>query len=349
MKRNEIFTSPWIRVGVLAVMTVITITFHYQGMSHSDLVLRGLFRQFCYLPILAAALWFGLRGGLANAAAITVVVAPTIYLHHMGSSDTAQEVLEYAYYFLFGGVFGWLSDRERRAQREHEELVRRLARMEHMSEIGELAAGLAHEIKNPMGSIKGAAEIIAPEFKPDDPKREFADILIEEVNRLNHVVEDFLRYAKPLALTKKTVRLRDMIERMIKQVAVAAECKGIEVRIDADPGLTAWADEEKLMQVFINIALNACQAMKGEGRLRVAAARQRGGGARIEFSDSGPGIPEAERRRIFLPFHTSKPDGSGLGLTVSERIVAAHGGRMEVGRSAEGGAAFVVVLPGEEE
>jgi signal transduction histidine kinase len=332
---------------ILAVMTIITITFHYQGMHHSDLALRGLLRQFCYLPILAAALWFGLRGGLINAAAITVIVAPSIYLHHMGASDAAQEGLEYFYYFLFGSVFGWLSDRERRAQLEQAELTRRLERMEHLSEIGELAAGLAHEIKNPMGSIKGAAEIIAPGFKQDDPKREFAFILIEEVNRLNRVVEDFLRYAKPLALSKKTARLKDMIERMTKQVAMAAEGKGIEVNIEADPGLTAFADEEKLMQVFMNLALNACQAMKGQGRLRIAASRERDGGARIEFSDTGPGIPADQRRRIFMPFHTSKPDGAGLGLTVSERIVAAHGGRIEVGDSPKGGAVFAVVLPGE--
>jgi len=344
MKTQTILQSGWLRVAVLVLMTAITITFHYQGMGHSDMVLRGLFRQFCYLPILLAALWFGLTGALINAAAIVLVVAPFMFTRHPTSSALAQEGLEYVYYFLFGGVFGYLVDREKQAQKKREELNRRIARMEHMSAIGELAAGLAHEIKNPMGSIKGAAEIIEPDIPEDHPKREFVDVLIEEVDRLNCVVEDFLNYAKPLTLRREKLHISEELEAVAKQARMSQKEKNVDFSVSGSEDLIIEADRGLLRQVFLNLALNALQSTPDGTEVKIRAKRA-DGTVTVEFEDSGPGVPDDEKKKIFMPFYTSRETGSGLGLTITERIVMEHGGKIDVEDARGGGAIFRITLP----
>lgn len=349
-KTDDILQSLWVRVGLVALMLILTVSLHYRGMSQSDMILRGLFRQFCYLPILVAALWFGVRGGFIAAAAIILAVIPHMIFKEMTSSAMAEEGLEYLYYFLFGWVFGYLSDREREAQKKREELVRQVARMEHMSAIGELAAGLAHEIKNPMGSIKGAAQILEPELPSNHKKREFMDILLEEVDRLNRVVENFLNYARPLKLDKKPFALAQALDQVVKQLALGKENSGIEVEVQVSYELTVLGDEESLRQVFLNLGLNAMEAMEDHGRLQIQAGKDHGPElVWIDFQDTGPGVEKEFVRRIFMPFHSSRAGGTGLGLTISERIVTEHGGRIEVHSPPEGGSIFRVILPEEIE
>jgi len=337
--------SSQFRVAVLVAMTAVTISVHYKGMHSSDLLVSSILRQFCYLPILLSALWFGTRGGLLNAGVIVLVVAPSLLTGHMGSVHLAHEGIEYFYYFLFGGVFGYLADRERHAQRKREELVRQVARMEHLSAIGELAAGLAHEIKNPMGSIKGAAEILASELPATSPKHEFVEVLVEEVERLNRVVEDFLNFARPLELERKTIPLDPLLGQVAAQLGLQGRA-GVEINTVVAPGLTVLADEKFLRQVLLNLGLNALDAMAGAGRLAIRAERQ-GPEVAIDFQDSGPGVPPDAWPKIFMPFYTTKHNGTGLGLTISERIVSAHGGRLEVLDAPGGGAIFRVTLPGD--
>lgn len=341
----NILKIPWVRIAALMAMMAVTVTVHYHGMSQEDPILRGVFRQFCYIPIVLAALWFGLRGGLLAAGVIVAAVGPHLMMMHgIAGGEAAQEGLEYAYYFLFGGLFGYLSDRERTAQRKREELALQVGRMEHLSALGELAAGLAHEIKNPLGAIQGAAEIIAPEVPAGHPKQEFVGILLEEVSRLNRVVEDFLAYARPVNLNWARFAVGPVLDQVLAQIKLREDAAGIELSSDFPFDLIVRGDAEKLKQVFLNLGLNAAEAMKGKGRLRIRAGRAKDE-VRIEFHDQGPGVPEAERRRIFMPFVTGKDRGAGLGLTISERIVLAHGGRLEVEDSEDGGALFRVVLP----
>jgi two-component system, NtrC family, sensor histidine kinase HydH len=340
----DFFKSPWLRVAVIAAIMTVTVTVHYKGMSNPDPIIQALFRQFCYMPIMLAAIWFGFRGGIGAAAVIVLAVAPHLLRHLSHTSMLAQEGLEYFYYFLFGGLFGYLADRERSAARKREELARQMDRMEHLSALGELAAGLAHEIKNPMGSIKGAAEILAPEIPADHPKHEFVTILIEEVNRLNRVVDDFLKYARPVRLVKKRSGLKSLLEPVVTQLSISARGKDLEFALEVPEGLMVNGDEEKLRQVFLNLGLNALAAMSGSGRLRVRA-ESGSGELVIEFHDTGPGVAEDMRRKIFIPFVSGTERGTGLGLTISERIVIAHGGRVEVDTSPDGGALFRVVLP----
>jgi len=337
--------SDWLKLVLLAVMVSITISFHYHGLRHGDNVLSGLFRQFCYIPILLAGLWFGLRGGLAAAGVIVVAVSPNLLFVELSSTRLIREGLEYFYYFLFGGIFGYLVDRERRAQRMRRELVEKMARLEHLSAIGEMAAGLAHEIKNPMGSIKGAADIIEPEISADHPKREFVDIMREEVGRLNRVIENFLKLARPMELKYRDVALKKLLDSVVRQLDLDNRAPGVDVTLDVPESLVIRADEERLRQVFLNLALNAVQATEGRGKLDITAFAEKSGDVHIRFSDNGPGVPEEMTRRLFMPFYTGKSDGSGLGLSISERIIAEHGGRIDVLNSPEGGAIFEVVIP----
>lgn len=344
----KIGKSAWLRLLLLAVLVSITISFHYHGIRHADNVLSGLFRQFCYIPILLAGLWFGLRGGLAAAGVIVVVVSPNLLIVEVSSTRLIREGLEYFYYFLFGGIFGYLVDRERHAQRKRRELIEKMTRLEHLSAIGEMAAGLAHEIKNPMGSIKGAADIIEPEIPADHPKREFVDILREEVGRLNRVIENFLKLARPMELKPEKVSLGKALRSVVKQLDAGNQSPGVDVKLEVPESLVIRADEERLRQVFLNLALNAIQAMEGQGTLDITAFADKAGNARVRFRDTGPGVPEELTRRVFMPFYTTKADGSGLGLSISERIVAEHGGRIDISNSPEGGAVFEVVIPASE-
>jgi len=340
--------SVFFRLVLLGVLISITVSFHYHGISHADNVLAGLFRQFCYIPILLAGLWFGLRGGLLTAGIIVVVVSPNLYFIKVSSTRIVQEGLEYFYYFLFGGIFGYLVDRERRAQLKRRELVEKMARLEHLSAIGEMAAGLAHEIKNPMSSVKGAADIIESEIPADHPKREFLDILREEVERLNRVIENFLKLARPLELKPEGITLRKMLDSVVKQLDLGNHAPGVNVTLDAPENLEIRADGERLRQVLLNLALNAVQAMGGEGDLEITAFSDKDGDVHIRFRDTGPGVPEELTRRVFMPFYTTKSEGSGLGLSISERIIAEHGGRIRVLNSPRGGAIFEVVMPASE-
>ncbi len=344
----KIGKSNWLRLILLMVVIFITISFHYHGLRHGDNVLSGLFRQFCYIPILLAGLWFGLRGGLAAAGVIVVVVSPNLLFVELPSTRMVREGLEYFYYFLFGGIFGYLVDRERRAQRKRRELVEKMARLEHLSAIGEMAAGLAHEIKNPMGSVKGAADIIEPEIPADHPKREFVEIMREELDRLNRVIENFLNLARPMELKLEKVSLKKLLDSVVTQLDLDNRAPGVDVKLDAPETLAVRADEERLRQVFLNLALNAVQATGGDGSLEITAFTDKRGEAHIRFSDNGPGVPEDLTRRVFMPFYTTKHDGSGLGLSISERIIAEHGGRIDISNSPKGGAIFEIVIPASE-
>jgi signal transduction histidine kinase len=231
---------------------------------------------------------------------------------------------------------------------------------DRLAAIGEMSAGLAHEIRNPLAAIKGAAQYLDPK-KLAEEDREFLEILIEEVNRLNGVVTQFLDYSRPLKPSMAATSVNEVLERTFKlletqtppNVAVAIELAEWLPRVQADA--------EQLKQVFLNLALNAFQAMPGGGRLHVSTrvardelAFWREGSRRqdvveIRFRDSGPGVPEEARESIFVPFYTTKEKGTGLGLAICQRIVKAHQGSIVVRAPGEGGAEFMVSLPGLRE
>jgi signal transduction histidine kinase len=243
---------------------------------------------------------------------------------------------------------------------ENSKLYQQMKERDRLAALGEMSAGLAHEIRNPLAAIKGAIQYLDPKKLPEDD-REFLEIMIEEVNRLNSVVTQFLDYSRPLRPSMAPTDVNEVLGRTFKLLQAEVP-EGVALDLElADWIPHVQADAEQLKQVFLNLALNAFQAMPRGGRLTVGThlardelAFWRDGARRndvveIRFRDTGPGIPEEARDSIFVPFYTTKEKGTGLGLAICQRIVKAHGGSIVVHSSPGGGAEFLLSLPGLRE
>jgi signal transduction histidine kinase len=242
---------------------------------------------------------------------------------------------------------------------ENTQAYERMKERDRLAAIGQMAAGLAHEIRNPLGAIKGAAQLlVGSDGKPVEAtpeSAEFLSIIVQEVDRLNNVVTQFLDYAR-LGRGEQAERVEldvnDVVRRTV-QLLEAHECaEGIDIEVKLDDLLPpVGGDPEQLRQVFLNLGLNALQAMENGGKLEIVTTRRRrsrlgyGSFAEVRFRDTGPGIPRDRFKSLFIPFYTTKEKGTGLGLAISQRIVNQHGGTIEA-RSRKGeGATFSVFLP----
>ncbi|HEX2882019.1 MAG TPA: ATP-binding protein [Polyangiaceae bacterium] len=232
--------------------------------------------------------------------------------------------------------------------REYQKMQER----ERLAALGELAAGLAHEVKNPLGAIKGAAQLLAD---PADGKqldahsREFLQIILEEVERLDRVVGSVLDYARPTGGKPGPIDVNAVVKRTV--VLLTAEYgTAIQFNVDLPSVLPkVRGDAEQLRQVLINLIQNAVQAMQGRGEVTIKTGERMQRGASfvtIAISDRGPGIAPAARKSLFTPFFTTKEKGTGLGLAISARAVQEMGGRIDV-QSGPDGATFVVLMPVE--
>ncbi len=237
---------------------------------------------------------------------------------------------------------------------QNSKMYERMKERDRLAALGEMAAGLAHEIRNPLGSIKGAAQLLSPapaQAELPAETREFLSIIVEEVNRLNKVVSQFLDYARPY---RGEMDLLDINEVIRKTATLLGTDSKVELQLTLDESLPrVRADAEQLRQVFLNLAINAIQAMPDGGKLTITSALRKPRRAtrapaqqvEVRFRDTGPGIPPGEMKNLFIPFFTTKEKGTGLGLPISQRIVENHGGSIEV-RSRQGvGSTFTVVLP----
>ena len=220
-------------------------------------------------------------------------------------------------------------------------------RMGELAAIGQLAASIAHELRNPLSSIKGAAQFLSSELS-DPADREFLNIIIEEVDGLNRIASEFLDFARPLKLEVSEVRPSELLDRGRARVASQLTEAGIECSVVVDEGTPSLlADARQLEQVLLNLILNAVQAMPEGGTLELGARRSASWRDCVELwvRDTGCGIPAERLERIFTPFFTTKVKGTGLGLPVVQKIVQNHGGHIAV-ESVEGeGSVFRIHLP----
>jgi two-component system, NtrC family, sensor histidine kinase HydH len=237
------------------------------------------------------------------------------------------------------------------------EQYRRLQERDRLAILGQMAAGLAHEVKNPLGAIKGAAQLLSEDREMlKDPEREFLDIILEEVERLDRVVGSVLDYARPSKGDPGAVDVNAVVRRTLR---IMASDRGEMPEVETDLGQDlppARADAEHLRQVLLNLIRNALQAMGGRGTIYIATRgreeRPAGAAARdakrwveVAVRDQGPGIAPQVLKNLFVPFFTTKERGTGLGLAISQRVVADMGGRIEVSTRPGAGATFVVLLP----
>jgi two-component system sensor histidine kinase HydH len=237
---------------------------------------------------------------------------------------------------------------QKRAQ-EQLKLKEQLSRAKHLSSLGEMVAGVSHEIRNPLGIISSSAELLQKKIAPNDPMLRIPAIIIEESSRLNNIITDFLNYAKPKTPNLFACRIEDVVDKNIRFLATQIESKGYLMQTYFDPGLPViQADADMLYQAFLNIFINAMQSMPEGGEIAVWA-KKANECLWIAVEDNGMGISDGAMEKIWDPFFTTKDKGTGLGLGIVKNIIEAHQGQVRIDNRPEGGARVSIRLPIKEE
>lgn len=242
---------------------------------------------------------------------------------------------------------------------ENSQEYQRLLERDRLVAVGEVAAGIAHEIRNPLGAIKGAAQCLDPGTLPKEAE-EFINVIVEEVDRLNGVLSQFLEYARPYRGNPIPTDVNDVISATLRLLGKDTVPSRVEIKRDLAHGLPPVSvDPEQLKQVLINLVLNAIQAMPRGGEVTVSSAIHynasadfsdvprdvRDANVLVRVHDTGDGIPPEDLARVFMPFFTTKPNGTGLGLAISHGIIEANGGRLDATSRPETGTIFTIRLP----
>jgi len=348
--------------GVIILITVL----HF--LTPTDRVVwHEIYQRIYYLPIIAAALIFGLRGGLAASLFTTIVYSPHIYMHWQhGHFDYAiNQYAEIVIFNLVGGIMGALGDRLRksreRAERNAEEkrkayeelqsTFQQLLQAEKLTSLGELSAGIVHEVRNPLASIRGAIEILEDELKVDSPRREFVSLAKGEIDRLDRLVGEFLRFARPAKPSKTPTDLNEIVDSITGLIANQAASQSVTVICNLQKNLPLISvDAEQIKQVVLNLAINALQAMthlNGSDQTLTFRTSKRENNFLIEVSDSGVGVDLNNLPKIFDPFYTTKEKGVGLGLSIAHKIATQHRGHLTADRSADL-TTFTLTIPSDQ-
>ena len=350
-----------LKVAVILSLVLVVSAFHF-GTSTDYRYLHEIYQRVYYIPILLAAFWYGPLAGLLAALGVsTVYVFHIRWDWHHTPVYTFNQYAEICLYHTVALIIGFLSMKQRQqreqleatsqelgsAYRKLQETFEHLRRADRLAALGELSAGIAHEIRNPLASVKGSVEILESEFPASHPKREFVEIIKEETERLNHIVGSFLNFARPPDPSIRQVAVEDLINSTVNLLRKEAESTGVEVRTTFSEDLPDLnLDPDQVRQVLLNILLNGIQAMPSGGLLQIHTYRGNDGStAVIEISDSGPGVADDKLETIFDPFYTTKSTGTGLGLSISHQLVERHGGHIEALRRPQGGMSFRVVFP----
>jgi signal transduction histidine kinase len=336
------------RIGLLAGTVAITLGIHYGwilepifGPSHWIHAVHG---RFCYIPIVIAASWFGLRGGLITAAVISALVLPFILIDVEGAHNLSGELVEIIFYFAIASLTGALIDREFALRRKQEETQLQLERSHKLSIIGQMAASVAHEIKNPLASIKGAVEIIGDESTPAKDRAEFLTLVGKEIRRIDSTVHEFLQYARPRESRMEKLEFSQTVRAALKQLEPQAQTNGITFEDTITDDLFINGDEEKLHQVILNVVLNSIEASPSPGRIEVSLTGESPHRVRLSVRDFGRGIAPKDLSRIFEPFFTTQSSGTGLGLAIVKAIIENHRGIIHVASEENRGTEVEIVL-----
>jgi len=321
-----------------------------------------------FVPVVTAAMYFDLWATLAWTGLTSAVYCSFVVWALSEYEVTAETITELAirnlFFLLAAVVVNRFVTENRQQVRRYRELAETLAetnrrleeaqeeapRSERLAALGQLSAGLAHELRNPLAVIKGSAETLTRKLASSDPiTTEMAEYISSEVNRMNAVVTRFLDFARPHKLERRKEQIPPLIERALKAARDRWPDAKVEVERQFAPDLPEVAlDADLIERVFTNLALNAYEAMgAGGGKLSVAAVPSPDGkrGVEITFQDTGPGIPAELHEQIFNPFFTTKETGVGLGLSIVSKIVDDHRGWIRVTSEPGKGACFQVVLP----
>jgi len=352
-------TKDWRRALVLAAAIAAVALLHYT-MPINYVWVHPLLQRAYYIPILLAALWFGWKGGLAAATLASVSYIPHIVMTWKFEPEyTAAQYIEIGMFFAIATLTGILADHERAQRRKVEETAARLSqvytqlqksfeqlrRADRLSALGELSAGLAHEVRNPLGSIEGAVQILGRRELAEETRQEFTELASREVARLKGLLTHFLEFARPRQPQIIASDIGLLLQSVAKLAAETARMAQVEVRVEATADLPpTLVDPEQIKQVVLNLVINAIQAMSKSGLITLRAV-QDSDYVRIDVEDEGAGIPSEDLERIFDPFFTTRSSGTGLGLSIAYQIVSQHGGHIAARKNPNCGMTFTVTLP----
>ncbi|MGA7293754.1 MAG: ATP-binding protein [Terriglobales bacterium] len=331
-----------------------------------------------YLPVVTAALycgpWLTLLWTFIASASYCSYLYPAMQEYDLTPGALGILALRIMFFFLAAMVVNRFTQQSRHQTELYRDLAERLAetnrRLEHaqaearrserLAALGQLSAGLAHEIRNPLGVIKGSAEMLSQKLQSSDElARELAGYISTEVNRLSALVTEFLDFARPLHAQPHPADLTGLLDRVLKVVAdrYSGKAGGKPVRVErhytSDLPLVPL-DESLCEQAFLNLVQNAYEAIQDQengGTLRVdvrPVTKNDRAGVELRLADTGPGVPEELREEIFNPFVTTKKTGVGLGLSIVSKIVDGHHGSIHVENAPEGGAVFTLFFPLDE-
>jgi len=362
--------GPTISVGIKIVLA--TLLLDHTG----EMGINSPYYPIYYLPVITAAIYYGPIGTLLWSS-----VASLAYCSFLISALEEYEItpeaegllaLRILFFFLVAILVNRFVVENRRQVARYQELSQTLEetnrqlqraeadarRSERLAALGQMSAGLAHEIRNPLGVIKGSAEMLVQKLKDAQPlESELAGYIFSEVNRLNALVARFLDFARPSNLELRPLQIASVLDRALDSVQAQSPDAKVRVERHYGSGLpNILVDEQLCESVFVNLIHNAYQAMDaahaaGDARervlrLRIAPESSSGrAGVVITVEDTGPGVPAELREQIFNPFYTSKKDGVGLGLAIVAKIVDGHRGWIKLDDNSPHGARFRVFLP----
>ena len=346
-----------------------------------DMGINSNYYPIYFLPVVSAAVYFGPVGTLAWTAVASLaylsLLIPALQDYELDTAGASILTIRVLFFFIAGILVNRFVMENRRQVERLETLSEKLEetnqqlrraeaearRAERLAALGQLSAGLAHEIRNPLGVIKGSAEMLSRKVAESEPLvAELAGYISSEVNRLNALVVRFLDFARPSKLELRPENISEIMEHALESATASFPNAKVKVERDYAPGLPEIpVDGQMCEQVFINLITNAFQAMEGkgegsdgtpertpEGTLCLSIKREVSNGKPgvcVTVEDSGPGVPPELREQIFNPFFTSKKEGVGLGLSIVAKIVDDHRGTIRLDTDTAKGARFRVFFP----
>lgn len=243
--------------------------------------------------------------------------------------------------------FNILAQKLERANRKIENLFNtQMEKAEHLASLGEIAAGLAHEIKNPIAGIKGALEIIHKKTEDSDSNKEIFKEILVQIDKIHQIIQDLMRYARPKEIDIKLVSIEDCVESALKLAQMQVKNKNIQFHVSSkEKNIQVRLDVEKIKEVLLNLMLNSIGAIVNTGNITIAFGTESEKNLKITVTDDGSGINKDQLSQIFQPFFTTKSEGTGLGLSICKKIIAAHSGTLEVESEEGEGTTFRILLP----
>jgi signal transduction histidine kinase len=317
-----------------------------------------IFPRLYYLPIVFAALYDGWRGGLAFALLSSLAFFQLLLSGDLFAAQLIDRYLDLVSFCTLAVLTGVYADRERHQKRKYQDVAEKLSgvyatlqenfegmkRAERLSAMGHLSAGLAHEVRNPLASIAGAASILRRN-PADEKKAKCLDIIESECRRLDGLLTTFLNFARPRSPNLQSVKIESVLDDVIELAQHAVGRKRINLRKATHSGLPgAQCDPEQLRQVLLNLLINAIEA-SGDGATVTMLAESVDDALVIRVVDEGSGVAPEDIERLFDPFFTTKESGTGLGLSVAHQIVGQMGGQLSARRNPGRGMTFSVALP----